>query len=63
MDHAGHAGHAGHGDHAAMFRSRFWLTLALSVPVVVFSGMFQELLGYEAPVFPGSRWIPAVLGT
>jgi hypothetical protein len=46
-----------------MFRSRFWLTLALSVPVVFFSQMFQDLLGYEAPVFPGSRWIPAVLGT
>ena len=46
-----------------MFRSRFWLTLALSVPVVVFSRMFQDLLSYEAPVFPGSRWIPAALGT
>ncbi|MDP9273611.1 MAG: heavy metal translocating P-type ATPase [Chloroflexota bacterium] len=46
-----------------MFRSRFWLTLALSLPVVFFSRMFQDLLGYEAPTFPGSRWIPAVLGT
>jgi P-type Cu2+ transporter len=58
-DHGSHGG----GDHAAMFRSRFWLTVALSVPVVFFSRMFQDLLGYEAPAFPGSRWIPAVLGT
>jgi Cu2+-exporting ATPase len=62
-DDGDHAGHGGHGDHAAMFRSRFWLTLALSVPVVLFSRMFQDLLGYEAPTFPGSRWVPAVLGT
>ena len=26
--------HAGHPDHAAQFRERFWLSLALSVPVV-----------------------------
>ncbi len=61
----GHGDHGSHGgnDHAAMFRSRFWLTLALSLPVVFFSRMFQDLLGYEAPTFPGSRWIPPVLGT
>jgi Cu2+-exporting ATPase len=46
-----------------MFRDRFWLTLALSVPVVYFSPMFGHLLGYTAPRFPGSAWIPPVLGT
>ncbi len=25
--------------------------------------MFQDLLGYSAPEFPGSEWIPPVLGT
>ncbi|HZK52043.1 MAG TPA: heavy metal translocating P-type ATPase, partial [Actinomycetota bacterium] len=57
----------GHGDHAghdpAQFRDRFWITLALSLPVVFFSDMFQELLGYRAPDFPGSEWISPVLGT
>ena len=53
--------HAGHS--VAMFRDRFWLTLALAVPVVFFSPMFAELLGYEPPAFPGSAWIPPVLGT
>jgi hypothetical protein len=43
---AGHAGHAGHGDHAAQFRDRFWLCLALTVPVVAYSGMVQEWLGF-----------------
>jgi P-type Cu2+ transporter len=59
----GHGGHGGHADHAAQFRNRFWLTLALTIPVVFFSEMFQELLGYSAPSFPGSEWIPPVLGT
>jgi len=62
-DHDGHAGHGSHGDHAAMFRDRFWLTLALSVPVIYFSHMVQMLLGYTAPEFPGSPLIAPVLGT
>jgi P-type Cu2+ transporter len=64
--HAGHDAHAGH-DHAghdpAQFRDRFWITFALTIPVVFFSAMFQELLGYSAPEFPGSTAIPPVLGT
>ena len=46
-----------------MFRDRFWLSLALTFPVVFWSAHIQELLGYRAPEFPGSAWIPAVLGT
>ncbi|MCU1566502.1 MAG: copper/silver-translocating P-type ATPase [Pseudarthrobacter sp.] len=62
-DHAvhTHGQHAGHS--TAMFKNRFWLTLALSLPVVYFSPMVGHLLGYMAPVFPGSTWIPPVLGT
>lgn len=56
-----HGQHAGHS--VAMFKNRFWLTLALAVPVVLFSPMFAHLLGYVPPVFPGSAWIPPVLGT
>jgi Cu2+-exporting ATPase len=48
-DHAGHGGHGGghehhggHGDHAAQFRDRFWLSLALTVPVILYSEMVQE---------------------
>ena len=60
-DHGAH--HGAHGDHAAMFRDRFWLTVALTVPVVFFSDMFQMLLGYQAPAIPGGDLIPPVLGT
>ncbi len=62
-DHAvhTHGQHAGHS--TAMFKNRFWLTLALSIPVVYFSPMVGHILGYMAPMFPGSTWIPPVLGT
>ncbi|MET3809601.1 heavy metal translocating P-type ATPase [Arthrobacter sp. UYEF3] len=56
-----HGQHAGHS--TAMFKDRFWLTLALSVPVVYFSPMFGHLLGYMPPEFPGAAWIPPILGT
>ena len=46
-----------------MFRSRFWWSLLLSVPVVIFSPMVADLLGYGVPEFNGSSWIPPVLGT
>jgi Cu2+-exporting ATPase len=46
-----------------MFRDRFWLSLALTVPVVFFSEMVQGWLGYTAPTFPGSAWVAPVLGT
>ncbi|HEU4946370.1 MAG TPA: heavy metal translocating P-type ATPase [Kribbella sp.] len=65
-DHSGHSdhgGHGGHGDHAAQFKDRFWISLALAVPVVFFSEMFADLLGYMPPEFAGSSLIAPVLGT
>ena len=61
--HGDHGGHGAHGDHAAQFRDRFWWSLVLSVPVVVYSGMVQEWLGFTPPQFPGSQWVAPVLGT
>jgi P-type Cu2+ transporter len=46
-----------------MFRDRFWLSLLLTIPVLVWSEMVQEWLGYTAPSFPLSVRIPAILGT
>ncbi len=69
-DHEHTHGHAGHGDHdkhaghsPEMFRQRFWLTLALTIPVVLFSEMVQDWLRFSLPGFPGDSWIPPVLGT
>ncbi|WP_267460557.1 hypothetical protein [Pseudonocardia oceani] len=48
-------------DHAARFRDRFWLSLALAVPVVAASPMFADLLGYSVPAWAAP--VPPVLGT
>ena len=64
-DHsAGHGGgHADHSGHEVMFRRRFWVSLMLSVPVLVFSETIQSWFGYSAPVFPGSGLIVPVIAT
>jgi len=46
-----------------MFRDKFWLSLALTIPVVLLSHDVQMWLGYEIPMFPGSDYLPAILGT
>jgi P-type Cu2+ transporter len=58
---AGHDQHAGHS--VAMFRDRFWVSLALTVVVLVWSRDIQVWLGYAAPTFPGSELLPAILDT
>jgi P-type Cu2+ transporter len=59
--HEAHDRHAGHS--VAMFRDKFWLSFALTIPVVFWSADVQHWLGYTAPSFPGSNFIPPVLGT
>jgi Cu2+-exporting ATPase len=65
MDHGARAGahdkHTGHS--VAMFRDKFWISLLLTVPVLVWSADPQEWLGYTAPALPGFEWVPAILGT
>src|SRR5450759_1437889 len=59
--HGSHDRHAGHS--VAMFREKFWLSFALTIPVVFWSTDVQHWLGYTAPSFPGSRLIAPILGT
>jgi P-type Cu2+ transporter len=65
--HGAHAEHTAHDKHAghsvAMFRDKFWISLLLLLPTLVWGHMLQSALGYTAPHFPGSPWIPAVFGT
>jgi Cu2+-exporting ATPase len=60
-DRAGHDRHEGHS--VAMFRDRFWISLILTIPVLIWSPDLQEWLGYEVPTFPGSELIPPLLGS
>lgn len=59
--HSGHGGHGSHAGHELMFRNRFWVSLALTIPVLIFSEMIQMWLGFHLPDFPGSAWIEPVL--
>src|SRR2546422_6083248 len=56
-----HDRHAGHS--VAMFRDKFWLSFALTIPVIFWSTDVQHWLGYTAPSFPGSNLIAPILGT
>src|SRR5246127_2519054 len=58
---ASHDRHAGRS--VAMFRDKFWLSFALTIPVIFWSPDVQHWLGYTAPSFPGSKFVPPVLGT
>ena len=64
-DHGhGHGhGHGDHAGHAAVYRRRFWITLILALPVVVYSDMIQDWFGFTAPQFPGDGLVAPVLGT
>src|ERR1700674_4734132 len=59
--HTSNDRHAGHS--VAMFRDKFWLSFALTIPVLFWSTDVQHWLGYTTPSFPGSKFIPAALGT
>ena len=58
MDHSKTGGHD-HGAMVADFLRRFWVCLALSIPIVGLSTMFQSLVGYHFS-FPYST--PLLLG-
>jgi Cu2+-exporting ATPase len=61
-----HDHHQMHGDHSAhdpgQFRRKFWVSLALTIPTLVFSTGLQHILGLGGPRFTGSQYIPAVFG-
>ncbi len=46
-----------------MFRDKFWLSLALTIPTVLLSPEVAGWIGYTIPVIPGIEYVPAVLGT
>jgi len=64
-DH-GHHEHEDHGDHHAHmiddFKKRFWISLVISLPIVVLAPMIQELLGYELR-FEYDRYVQFALST
>ena len=65
--HAGHDMPAGHDKHAghsvAMFKNKFWVTLLLTVPTLVWGEMMPRVLHFTPPAVPGAKWIPVIFGT
>ena len=61
----GHAGahdkHEGHDP--GMFRRKFWISLLLTIPTIVWGHMLMRLTGWHPPAVPGATWIPPVFGT
>lgn len=63
-DHAHEGAHDEHAGHSVeMFRSKFWISLALTIPTVLWGHMLLRLTGFQPPAFPGSQWIAPVFGT
>jgi P-type Cu2+ transporter len=58
QEHDKHAGHS-----VAMFKDKFWLSLLLTIPVLVYSEMIRHWLNITPPAFPGSQYVPFVLST
>jgi cation transport ATPase len=65
----GHNGHGGHDHgvmhegHITMMRNRFWVSLPLTIIVVLYSGMIQQWFGFSMPEFTGSEYIAPLLGS
>lgn len=62
--HESHDSHAGHGEHGTdhtghelMFRDRFWVSLLLSIPVLLFSPSIQGWFNFSMPEFWGSQYV------
>src|SRR5688572_12432199 len=53
-EHSQHVDHSGHED---MFRKRFWVSLLLSIPVLLYTPMLQMWFGFRMPEFAGSQWV------
>ena len=60
--HTGSAPHDTHAGHSTTaFRDKFWISLLLTFPTLIWGHMLQDVGGYTAPTVPGSHWIPPSL--
>jgi len=62
--------HQGHGDfdkhegHSTnVFKTKFWVSLILTIPVVLYADIVERVFGWSAPEFVGSEYMPFVLGS
>lgn len=53
--------HKGHSTN--IFKTKFWVSLALTIPVVLYSDIIEKIFKCSPPQFPGSTYVPLVLGS
>ena len=61
MDH-GSMGGMDHSMHMGNFKQKFWLSLILAIPIILFSPMMGMEFSFQI-TFPGSEWVVLVLAT
>jgi len=60
-DHSSHDKHEGHS--AQMFLNKFWLSLILTIPVILYADIFETIFKWSPPDFQGSQYLSLVLGS
>jgi len=67
VSHGAHTAHEEHNKHTGhsivMFERKFWVSFALTIPVVLYSELPKRFLGWEAPMFFGSQYLALVLSS
>lgn len=53
--------HAGHSTN--MFFRKFWISLILTIPVVLYADVVEKIFKWSPPNFPGSEYMPLILGS
>lgn len=65
--HEHHDKHEAHGDHHVQmlqdFKKRFWISLLITIPILLLSPLIQSLLGLEALKFTGDSYVLFALST
>ncbi|KKP43586.1 MAG: Cation transporting ATPase, E1-E2 family [Parcubacteria group bacterium GW2011_GWA2_33_14] len=57
----GQGKHAGHS--TAMFFRKFWVSLILTIPVVLYADAIGNIFKWSLPDFPGSQYLQLLLGS
>ncbi len=56
--HGEHGGHASHHEHMIQdFRKRFWISLVVTIPILLLSPMIQKFLQLTWLTFPGQTFV------
>ena len=61
QEHDSYNKHAGHS--LKMFARKFWMSLLLTIPVVLYSDLPNVIFGWQAPLFLGSQYLSVVFGS